>query len=146
MMKLRYWIGVASQDHVQTGVREGFCQLCHGKGNPLKRLRPNDWIVYYSPRTAMTNGELLQAFTAIGQVLDGEPYSWDMDNGFIPYRRDVQFFPAQETPIRLLINQLSFIKNKQSWGYVFRFGLLEIPESDFQAIATAMNVTIPATL
>ena len=94
----------------------------------------------------MTNGELLQAFTAIGQVLDGEPYSWDMDNGFIPYRRDVQFFPAQETPIRLLINQLSFIKNKQSWGYVFRFGLLEIPESDFQAIATAMNVTIPATL
>jgi hypothetical protein len=93
----------------------------------------------------MTDGEPLQAFTAIGQVLEGEPYSFNMGNGFVPYRRDVQFFPAQETPIRSLLDQLSFIKNKQSWGYVFRFGLLEIPESDFQAIAVAMNVTIPAT-
>lgn len=144
-MKSRYWVGVASQDHVLKGVREGFCQLCHGKSNPLKRLHPNDWIVYYSPRTAMTYGEPLQAFIAIGQVLEGESYSFNMGNGFVPYRRDVQFFPAQETPIRSLLDQLSFIKNKQSWGYVFRFGLLEIPESDFQAIAVAMNVTIPAT-
>ena len=135
----RYWIGVASKDHVMKGVEGDFCQLCHGKSNPLKRLTPGDWIVYYSPRTAMNGGEVVQAFTALGQISQGEPYLFDMGGGFVPYRRDVRFVVAQEAPIRPLIERLSFIKNKQSWGYVFRFGLLEIPELDFQQIAIAMQ-------
>jgi EVE domain len=87
----------------------------------------------------MVKGEALQAFTAVGQILPGEPYLFDMGNGFISHRRDVQFVAAQEAPIRSLLEDLSFIKNKQSWGYVFRFGLLEIPEPDFQRIMLAMN-------
>lgn len=142
----RYWIGVASRDHVIKGVEEGFCQLCHGKSNPLKRLTPSDWIVYYSPRTGMNNGDTVQAFTAIGQVLEGEAYRFDMGDEFTPYRRDVRFVAAQEAPIRPLLDHLSFIKNKQSWGYVFRFGLLEIPECDFQRIAAAMQARILTTL
>ncbi len=139
-MTQRYWIGVASKDHVQKGVEGGFCQLCHGKSNPLKRLSSNDWLIYYSPRTAINGGETVQAFTAIGRVLEGEPYSFDMGHDFVPYRRNVQFIESQDAPIRPLIDRLSFIKNKQSWGYVFRFGLLEIPESDFLQIAVAMGV------
>ena len=142
----RYWIGVASKDHVMKGSKGGFCQLCHGKSNPLKRLNPGDWIVYYSPRTAINQGEVVQAFTAIGQILEGEPYLFDIGNGFVPYRRDVQFVAAQEAPIRPLLDKLSFIKNKQSWGYVFRFGLLEIPEPDFQRIVMAMKAEALATL
>jgi hypothetical protein len=135
----RYWIGVASKDHVLKGVQGGFCQLCHGKSNPLKRLNSGDWIIYYSPRSAMNSGDSVQSFTAIGQILDGEPYPFDMGNGFVPYRRDVCFIAAAEILIRLLLDDLSFIKNKKSWGYVFRFGLFEIPESDFQRIAEAMK-------
>ena len=135
----RYWIGVASKDHVIIGVEGGFCQLCHGKSNPLKRLTPGDWIVYYSPGTTMNGGEVVQAFTALGQILEGEPYLFDMGGSFVPYRRDVRFVLAQEAQIRPLIERLSFIKNKQAWGYVFRFGLLEIPELDFQQIAIAMQ-------
>lgn len=142
MNQTHYWIGVASKEHVLRGVEQGFCQLCHGKSNPLKRLAPGDWIIYYSPRTRMQEGEVLQAFTAIGQVLPGEPYDFDMGGGFIPYRRDVKFIHAIDAPIRSLLNELSFIKNKQSWGYVFRFGLLEIPECDFQRIAMAMQAEI----
>lgn len=140
MTKPRYWIGVASKEHVVKGVEQGFCQLCHGKHNPLKRLTPGDWIVYYSPRTAQNGGEVVQAFTAIGQILTGEPYSFDMGGGFTPYRRNVQFITASEAPIKPLLDQLSFIKNKYSWGYVFRFGLLEIPQGDFQHIAAAMHI------
>jgi hypothetical protein len=140
MKQPRYWIGVASSDHVMKGVQGGFCQLCHGKCNPLKRLATGDWIVYYSPRTAMNGGEIVQAFTAVGQILEGDPYLFDMGNGFIPHRRDVRFAATQEAAIRPLIQQLSFIKNKQSWGYVFRFGLFEIPESDFQQIAVEMKM------
>ncbi|MGG1220830.1 EVE domain-containing protein, partial [Priestia endophytica] len=28
---IRYWVGVASRDHVMKGVQGGFAQLCHGK-------------------------------------------------------------------------------------------------------------------
>jgi EVE domain len=142
MQQSRYWIGVASQDHVLQGMAGGFCQLCHGKSNPLKRMTEGDWIVYYSPRTAMAKGEAVQAFTAVGKILPGEPYLFDMGNGFIPHRRDVKFVAAKEAPIRSLIEDLSFIKNKQSWGYIFRFGLLEIPEPDFQRIMLAMNAQV----
>lgn len=136
----RYWIGVASKDYVLKAIEKDFCQLCHGKANFLKRLTPGDWITYYSPRTARDCGEFVQAFTAIGQILEQESYPFEMENGFIPYRRDVRFVAAQAAPIRPLLNELSFIKNKQSWGQVFRFGLVEIPECDFERIATAMNV------
>jgi DNA-binding MarR family transcriptional regulator len=142
MKQPRYWVGVAFKDHVLKGVEGGFCQLCHGKSNPLKRLNPGDWIIYYSPRAAQNDGEQVQAFTAIGQVLAGEPYRLNMEDEFAFDRRDVQFVAAQETPIRSLLNNLSFIKNKQSWGYVFRFGLLEIPEPDFQTVAAAMKAEV----
>jgi hypothetical protein len=146
-MKLsRYWIGVASKDHVLKGVKGGFCQLCHGKSNPLKRLNPEDWILYYSPRDRMGGGEVVQSFTAMGRILEGEPYLFDMGNSFVPYRRDVQFLNVQETPIRPLLDHLSFIKNKQSWGYVFRFGLIEIPKSDFEVVAEAMKAPLLTNL
>ena len=38
----RYWLGVASKDHVQIGVEGGFCQLCHGKKTPLTRMQRGD--------------------------------------------------------------------------------------------------------
>jgi hypothetical protein len=34
----RYWIGVASKEHVQRGVLGGFAQVCHGKAGPLNRM------------------------------------------------------------------------------------------------------------
>jgi EVE domain len=146
MRQPRYWVGTASKEHVLNGVEGGFCQLCHGKSNPLKRLNPRDWLVYYSPRMAMGSGEIVQSFTAIGQILVGEPYLVDMGNGFIPHRRDVKFVASQETPIKPLLANLAFIKNQQSWGYVFRSGLVAIPEPDFQQIATAMQADLGATV
>jgi hypothetical protein len=41
----KYWIIVASRDHVQRGVEEGICQTCHGKGAPLKKMSEGDWVV-----------------------------------------------------------------------------------------------------
>lgn len=137
---MRYWIGVASRDHVRVGVEGGFCQLCHGKGAPIRRLSPGDRIVYYSPRTEMGAGEPVQAFTAIGEILEGEPYPSDMGNGFVPARRDVRFLEAREAPIRPLLEDLSFTRGRTSWGYPFRRGVIEIDADDFAVIAAAMGV------
>lgn len=146
MPQPRYWIGVADKAHVIKGVEGGFCQLCHGKKSAILRLKPGDWIVYYSPRQAMKNGDVIQAFTALGQVLSGDPYPVKMSDDFVPYRRNVEFKFVQEAAIRPLLPQLSFIKHKTSWGIVFRAGLIEISAADFQHIAKAMDVAaiIPA--
>ena|SRR5579871_125721 len=136
---MRFWIGVASRDHVMAGVAGGFCQLGHGKAAPVKRLAPGDWIIYYSPRTALHGGEPLQAFTAIGRVMPGEPYTAAIGRGFTPTRRDVLFISSCEAPIRPLLDHLSFSAKSRSWGQVLRRGLFEIKERDFRIIAEAMG-------
>jgi predicted RNA-binding protein len=134
----QYWIVVASKDHLERGLAGGFMQANHGKRGPLKRLDEGDWIIFYSPKTAYENGKPLQAFTAIGKVKDGEIYQHKMDGDFNPYRRNMEFYQAEETPIAPLIDDLDFIENKTSWGYKFRFGFFEIGEQDFTLIKTAM--------
>jgi len=135
-----FWVGVASRDHAMKGVKGGFCQLSHGKSSPVERLKPGDRIVYYSPREAMGEGDPLQAFTAIGEVLPGEAYRADMGGGFKPVRRDVRFFKAHDAPIKPLLDQLSFTRGRTSWGYAFRRGSFRIEWGDYRTIARAMGV------
>lgn len=137
---MRYWIAVASKEHVMRGVQGGFCQVCHGKAGPLKRMSGEDWIVYYSPTIQFGVKSPCQAFTAIGQVEEGEPYEFQMSPDFIPYRRDIKFIEAQETSILPLIDQLDFIQDKKRWGFPFRWGCFAISEEDFRRIASAMGV------
>ena|SRR5207249_8407399 len=139
MPERAYWIGVISRSHVQIGVEGGFIQLGHGKKAPLTRLHAGDGLVMYSPRTSYPDGEVLQAFTAIGSIVSGEIYQVEMSRDFKPYRVDVRFEPCREAPIKPLIGKLSFIKNKTSWGAAFRFGQLKIPAGDFALIAEAMG-------
>lgn len=120
------------------GVEGGFTQAGHGKNTGLKRLKPSDWIVFYSPKSNYLGGEPLQAFTAIGQVKGEELYQVEMAPGFVPWRRNVEFHDCTETPIKPLIGDLSFITDKTHWGYKFRFGLFEIPDADFKLIKSAM--------
>jgi hypothetical protein len=65
------WLGVVSKQHVQRGVSGGFAQVCHGKAQPLRRMKAGDWLVYYSPALEM-GGTPLRAFTALGQRPDQE--------------------------------------------------------------------------
>lgn len=136
---MKYWVSTISRDHVRVGVEGGFTQAGHGKAAGLRRLSAGDWLVFYSPKTSLEGGERLQAFTAIGRVADDELYQVEMAPGFIPWRRNVEFVDCVETPIGPLIDTLSFIKDKQRWGYIFRFGLFEIPHRDFELIKRAMG-------
>ena len=130
---MRYFVNTLSRDHVQDGVAGGFTQADHGKNWRLKRLSKGDRIVFYSPRTD-------QRFTAIGEVIDEVPFEVDA-----AWRRQMKFFPAGEVPVQPLIEQLEFIRNKKSWGVVFRRGFFEIGESDFQKIEAAMSPTSSAS-
>lgn len=135
----KFWIGVACKEHVETGVKLGICQFCHGKSSPVKRLARGDWIVYYSSKVTMDEPDLYQKFTAIGQIVDDAPYQADMGGGFQPFRRNVRYLEsAKHLDVRPLVPQLPFIRNKQAWGGTFRYGFLEIDRESFELIARGM--------
>ena len=43
------------------------------------------------------------------------------------------------SPVKPLIESLSFIRSKIHWGAPFRYGFIKIPEFDFAQIAAAMG-------
>ena len=134
----KYWLAIASTDHVQRGRAEGFMQVCHGKSAPLRRLKQGDGVIYYSPATTMGGKDRLQSFTAQGVISNDAVYQVDMGQGFLPYRRNVQWNETMIIPIRPLLGRLEFTRGKSNWAYPFRFGLLELSEHDFKLIAEAM--------
>ncbi|MDM0040617.1 EVE domain-containing protein [Variovorax sp. J22G21] len=138
----RNWIAIASAEHARLGRDHrpiGFMQVGHGKGAPLTRVAPGDRVAYYAPATVYGGTDRLQSFVSIGVVQPGEPYQVDMGRGFIPWRRDVRYAPAQEAPIAPLIEAFDFVEDPKRWGSKFRFGLFEINDHDMQLIATAMR-------
>ena len=131
-----------SRDHVQAAVAGGFTQADHGKDTRLKRLNKGDLLVFYSPKTKFRDGEPLQAFTALGEVIGTEPYQVEVTADFHPWRMKMDFKKGNEIPVRSIIGNLEFIKDKEKWGLPFRRGLFEITQADFGVIAKAMSVTL----
>ena len=120
----------------------GFTQANHGRASGLRRLHAGDLIAFYSPRVSYPDGAFLQRFTAIGQVVDDEPYQVEMTPSFHPWRRRLRFLPAEEIAIEPLLDTLEFITDRRRWGFVFRRGLFEIGAQDFRRIAAAMGAQI----
>lgn len=144
MAARKNWIAVASAEHARFGrdAIKGFMQVGHGKLAPLKRIKPDDRVAYYAPTAVYGARDELQSFVSIGIVQPGEPYAFDMGNGFVPYRRDVVYLPAQETPIAPMLDDFEFIENRQRWGYKFRFGLFDVSDDDMRLIARAMGADL----
>lgn len=129
------WLGVVQADHVRRGVSLGIAQLGHGKRIGLAKLKAGDWLVYYSPKTSLTDGAPLQQLTAIGQVADGE--IWQADEGmFQPYRRRIRYLDARPVPVAGLALDLTAQPN---WGYQLRRGLIPLSYGDLTKIKEAMT-------
>tara|TARA_B100000408_G_scaffold43082_1_gene32968 strand:+ start:1495 stop:1923 length:429 start_codon:yes stop_codon:yes gene_type:complete len=135
---VKYWIIVASKDHVENGVGQGIAQACHGKVTPLKRMKKGDLVIYYSSKQTFGKPEKCQEFTALGKVSDDEIYQQQVSEDFCPSRRNIEFLQCKDTSILPLIDDLQFIQNKKRWGYPFRFGMLEINKHDFDLISSQM--------
>ena len=141
------WIAVASAEHARQGCaapEQGYMQVGHGKCAPLKRVLPGDRVAYYSPTITMGGKDKCQRFVSVGVVQAGEPYAFDMGGGFVPFRRDVRYAPAQEADIAPLLDKFEFVEDRARWGYKFRFGLFKIGDGDMRLIAQAMQADLPS--
>lgn len=125
---MKYWLGVVSKEHVLKGKSENIAQVCHGKKEPLGKLKKGDWLIYYSPGEIMGCSNL-QAFTAVGIVADDHIYQFKMSEN------------SKDVLISQIKTQLGFTQNK-NWGYNLRRGLVELTKDDFFIITTAMGIII----
>ena len=111
------------------GVEEGFGQACHGKGAPLARTRPGDWVIYYSPKQSMDDRtSSCKQFTAIGQVQSDKPYQVEQFPGFKPFRLNIEF-DQKCKPVAWDV-----VKDKITFAPKLRFGFLEISEDEFKVL------------
>ena len=137
----KFWVGIASREHVLAAVRGGFCQLNHGKEAPVRRLQMGDGIVFYSPRERLEGGESLQAFTAVGRIVGEAPYQVEQSKDFKPFRRKTEYFKSKDASIHPLLEDLSFTKGRRNWGSAFRTGTFQMKREDYRKIAIAMGIT-----
>lgn len=105
----------------------------------MKKLNSGDRMLLYSPKTSLNDGAPLRAFTAIATIADEKIYQAELADDFKPYWRNAIFEDCKEVKIEPLIERLDFIKNKKSRGYMFRFGLFEINQRDFELIYSHMK-------
>lgn len=135
---MKYWIIVASKDHVMAAKEGGFCQACHGKKWPLEKMQTGDGVLFYSSKEEFGSSKSYQKFTAIGETKEGATYQVTISPNFQPYRKDVGFMECEETEIQPLLEELHFVENTKSWGYKLMNGFLEIDSHDFELISSKM--------
>jgi len=137
----RYWIAVVPKVGVERCLTGGFAMFAHGRHDAVMRTKAGEWLAYYSPRTILKGGEEVRAFTAIGKFTKREPYEAEMMQGRVGWRRDIAFEKkAREADVYPLLDELSFIKDRQHWGLFFHRSLFSVPSADFAKIAAAMGV------
>ena len=136
------WMGVVCAEHARAGRDGGFAQLGHGKHAAVKSLKRGDWIVYYSPREGIGDGDVVQSFTTIGRVTSDEPYQIEQSAGFAPFRVDVDYASnAKPAPIKPLLDRLELTRERgANWGIVMRGSKRRVSEHDMPVIAKAMAV------
>lgn len=128
---IKYWIGVASKEHVLLGVNGGFCQLSHGKKAPLTSMKKGDKILYYAPKISMNIPNPYQKIVAVGTIADDSIYEFEMAPNFITFRRNVLFEKIEK---EVTLQDLRKFPEWNQMSSKLRFGHFEISQNLYQMI------------
>ena len=133
------WVAVISADHAAAAARDGFFACSHGDGRTAARLALGDRFAYYAPRERRGEGGPVQAFVALGRILDHAPAS-RMMGSFEAQVRRAAYEPVRRAPVRSLLPALGFLRDRGNhWGMAFRRGLFTVGEDDFALITQALR-------
>ena len=133
------WVAVISADHAAAAARDGFFACSHGDGRAAARPAQGDRFVYYAPREALGAGAPVQAFVALGRILDDAP-SPRMIGDFEAQVRRAAYESARPAPVRPLLERLALTRDRGShWGMAFRRGLFTVSDADFAVIEATLR-------
>eukprot|EP01080_Neovahlkampfia_damariscottae_P002413 gene2413-2877_t len=140
----KFWLIVASKDHVKVGTEKGFAQACHGKKTWISKPKKGDKVVFYSSKNQFENTSKenkLMSFTALGTFNSDELTTSKISERTF-FRRTVDFEKStKDVSIKSILDQLEFIKNKDKWGIEVRNGMRQIPKNDYSLIESLMLST-----
>ncbi len=132
------WIAVASADHVAEAVRRGVFLCSHGSGTAAARPMRGDRFAYYAPRARMGEGEPVQAFVALGTIVDETAETREI-GGFTAGVRRADYAATGTAPVRPLLPRLGFVRDPKHWGMAVRRGLFAVDAADFAVIEEALG-------
>lgn len=133
----RYFIGVVHLKQVEAARRGGFVAFSHGRRSAVETLDPGDRVIYYAPKSDF-DGDPVQAFVAHAEITgDGAEERQFPGTGFTAATRAARYDGVTRTPVRPLLEDLSFVKNPKYWGMAFRNGKFEIGSEDYARISGA---------
>lgn len=136
---MRYFVAVASREHVEKGVEGCFAQACHGKRWPMLKMTAGDRILYYSPTEKFRSKAPCRKFTAAGTVREGQAYTFEMEPGFVHWRRDVDFEnDIAAVDLSLVVSQMHVFSGGNP-GLILRRGFFEIDRKDFDTVYRYMK-------
>jgi hypothetical protein len=134
------WIAVISADHAGVAARGGVFLCSHGDGRAAARPRRGDRFAFYAPRERLDpKSPAVQAFVALGEILDDAPHPHCMPDGFEAQGRAARYEAVTPAPVRPLLPALGFVRDPAHWGMAFRRGLFGVDAADFARIAAALR-------
>jgi EVE domain len=132
-------VAVISADHAAQAALDGFFACSHGDGRAAARPSRADRFAYYAPRERIDEGDPVQAFVALGEILDDAP-SPQMVDRFEAQVRRTAYAPVGHAPIRPLLDRLALTRGRGShWGMAFRRGLVTVGAEDLAVIEAALR-------
>lgn len=134
------FIGVVHRAQVHIARDAGIVAFSHGKEPLVRNLAVGDTVIYYAPKTDL-HGDPVQAFVAHARITGTAPFQRDWLGDVTAWVREATFDPVAEIPVRSLLHDLSFVKNKPHWGMTFRGGRFSIPDADYRLIAKEMGLS-----
>ena len=136
----KYWVSVIAATHAGFAMDQGIAAFSKGKRSSVARVSRGDHFVYYSPKTGISEGDPVQAFTALGEITgDAEIEMPWADTGVMAWIKEASYEVIRPAPVKPMIEDLSFVTNPRYWGMAFRRGQFEISAEDFNRIAHAMR-------
>jgi predicted RNA-binding protein len=135
--KMNYWILALPRPHIEHCVKIGTFGM--RRKYTLEQVKKDDKVICFATKEAKILGfgkVVREYYFANDKVfLDkNHPYPdrIDFTATLLPSDREIDFKP--------LVNDLSFVKNKQYWGAHFVSGLCQIPAEDFELIKSLAKV------
>lgn len=129
----RYFLFIGPLNHLSGFKSKGIVQQNFNHLKRLQELSKGDKVVFYASSVDDKSKTPYREFMAAGKVTDGKIKTVTKGKDKF-HRMKVDFARFKPVPIEDKIKNLSFIKNKKSWGLYFISGFRELSKRDYDVI------------
>lgn len=130
------WLLTASLENWQ--IAEGKKVFgCHGNGNCVKKIKKEDYFIAFVPKVGFIGQGIVT-----GEYFNSNIKLWEDKNYNNKFQISAPFISDKVLPAASIVDDLSFVTNKEKWGVFFRSGIREIPLVDYSLISKRLDKSV----